>query len=234
MKIAIFGDSFGDDHINWKDQNRWLDVGPSWVDYLRQFHQVDNFCLGGSSLYFSKRKLEKIDISSYDKVIFLTTDAQRRWCCWPVDKQENGSSWNFMNTETQLKHNKNLEMTKYLTAIDMFFKYIFNESDVHFHQLMIDDIKRKCPTGSIIDVGYGSVLGKINASEIEYFNGQTYRDIIDEGYCDARKCHLCEENNLILGKQIQHCLENNLDLNIDIEKFVTPPREFEHYFRRVT
>jgi hypothetical protein len=43
-----------------------------------------------------------------------------------------------------------------------------------------------------------------------------------------------EENNLTLGKQIQYCLENNLDLDIDITKFVAPPREFEYYFRKET
>lgn len=233
MKIAIFGDSYGDDHINWKDKNRWLDVGPSWIDYLKQFHEVDNFCLGGSSLYFSKRKIDKTDISVYDRVIFLITSPQRRFQIWPGDNPENGSSWNFLEAETQLKHNRNLEMTKYLTAMDMFFKYIYNESDDHFHQLMLDEIKRRCPAGSMIDVGYRSVLGKVNGSELEYFNVQTYRDLVNKEYVDARKCHLCEENNLILGKQIQHCLENNLELTIDIEKFVTPSRGFDHYFRKL-
>jgi hypothetical protein len=86
---------------------------------------------------------------------------------------------------------------------------------------------------SVLRLRYGQ-LDEASNNECKKVYGGSLHDIFQAGYSDARKCHLCEENNLILGKQIQHCLENNLELTIDIEKFVTPPREFEHYFRRVT
>jgi len=232
MKIAIFGDSFGDDHINWKDQNRWLDIGPSWVDYLRQFHEVDNFCLGGSSLYFSKRKIDNTDISVYDKVIFLITNAQRRFQLWPGDIPEYGSNWNFMDVENRMRHKQNPEVIPYLTAMDMFFKYIYNESDEHFHQLMIDDIKRKCPTGFMIDVAQGSVIGDNGSRELAHFAGRTYRELFSEDFMDARKCHMCEENNLILGKYIHYCLTNSLHPIFKKNMFTTPTRPFEYYFRK--
>ena len=232
MKIAIFGDSFGDDHINWKDKNRWLDVGPSWVDYLRQFHEVDNFSHGGSSLYFSKRKFDKTDISVYDKVIFLITNAERRFQIWPGDTDEYGSNWNFMTANTVLHNNTDPAMMPYFTAMDMFFKYIYNESDDHFHQLMVDDITRKCPTGFIIDAGFNSALGKINKSERVYFGGQTYQEIFSKGFLDARKCHMSEENNLILGKYIHYCLINKIHPTFNERMFTTPTRPFEHYFRK--
>jgi hypothetical protein len=233
MKIVIFGDSFGDDHINWADQNNWLDVGPSWIDYLRQFHDVDNFCEGGSSLYFSKRIFDNTDLSKYDKVIFLITNSQRRFAQMPGDTAKIDNHWNFSNTQHILeKYKHSPEKTAYLTAMDMFFKYIFNESDEYFHQLMIDDIKRKCPTDFIIDVTYGSVIGSVSELELEYFNNQTFHKILLDGFQDARKCHMSEENNLILGKHMHHCIVNDIYPTLDKSMFINPTRPFEYYFRK--
>ena len=233
MKIAIFGDSFGDDHINWKDQNRWLDVGPSWIDYLRQFHNVDNFCGGGASLYFSKRIFDKTDLSKYDKVIFLITNSCRRFAYMPGDHEEFGSNWNPSNTQYMLEKQKHSpEKLAHLTAMDMFFKYTYNESDEHFHQLMIDDINRKCPTGFIIEVAYGSVIGGVSELELKYFNKQQFHEILLEGFQDARKCHMSEENNLILGKHMHHCIINDIYPTLDKSMFINPTQPFEYYFRK--
>ena len=223
MKIAIFGDSFGDDHINWIDRNRWLDVGPSWVDYLRQFHDIDNFSCGGSSLYYSKIIFDKTDLSKYDKVIFIVTSSYRR--------SNYNSSWNLGKIETMLSEkNLDLEWETKLLALKSYFLHVWNESDQYFHDLMVKDISNIFP--STLHLNYNQ-LDKISNDECKKVYGRQLHEIFTAGYFDARKCHMCEENNLILGKQIQHCLENNLDLNIDIEKFVIPPRELEHYFRKV-
>jgi hypothetical protein len=224
MKIAIFGDSFGDDHINWIDRNRWLDVGPSWVDYLRQFHDIDNFSSGGSSLYYSKIIFDKTDLSKYDKIIFIATSPYRRY--------NYDSNWNIGRIQTELA-NKNLdqETIKKLLALRSYFLYVWNESDQYFHDLMIKDITNMFP--AVLHLRYQQ-LDEASNRECKKVYGKLLTDIFQTGYSDARKCHLCEENNLILGKQIQYCLENNLDLDIDIEKFIAPPREFEYYFRKVT
>ncbi len=224
MKIAIFGDSFGDDHINWIDRNDWLDVGPSWIDYLRQFHDIDNFCKGGSSLYFSKIIFDKTDLSKYDKIIFIATSPYRR--------TNYDSNWNLQRVEMELqKKNLDIEWREKLVALKEYFIHVWNESDLYFHDLMIKDITNMFP--SILRLRYGQ-LDEVSNRECKKVYGMLLFDIFQAGYSDARKCHMCEENNLILGKQIQHCLENNLELIIDIEKFVTPPREFDHYFRKVT
>ena len=225
MKIAIFGDSFGDDHINWIDRNDWLDVGPSWIDYLRQFHDIDNFCCGGTSLYYSKILFDKTDLSKYDKVIFIVTSPYRR--------TNYNSNWNLGSLEIMLsKKNLDLEWKTKLLALRSYFLHVWNESDQYFHNLMIKDISNILP--SILHLSYKQLDDVSNEECKKLYGGQILHDIFQAGYSDARKCHMCEENNLILGKQIQHCLENNLELIIDVEKFVTPPREFEHYFRKVT
>jgi hypothetical protein len=223
MKIAIFGDSFGDDRVNWQDQNKWLDVGPSWVDYLRQFHDIDNYSAGGSSLYFTKLRFDNADLSKYDKVIFIATSPFRRF--------NYDSNWNIGRVESELKKKDlSLEQRVQLAALRMYFIYVWNDSDLYFHNLMISDIENKCP--GILRLRY-SLLDEASNNECKQLCGRLLTALFKDGLGDARKCHLCEENNLILGKQIQHCLENNLDLNIDIEKFVTPPREFDYYFRKV-
>jgi hypothetical protein len=224
MKIAIFGDSFGDDHINWIDRNDWLDVGPSWIDYLRQYHDIDNFCEGGSSLYYSKIIFDKTDLSKYDKVIFIVTSPYRR--------TNYNSSWNLGRLDSMLaKKDLDLEWRTKLLALKSYFLHVWNESDQYFHDLMVKDITTVFP--STLHLSYNQ-LDKISNDECKKVYGRQLHDIFQAGYSDARKCHMCEENNLILGKQIQHCLENNLELTIDLEKFVTPPREFDYYFRKVT
>jgi hypothetical protein len=231
MKIAIFGDSFGDDHINWKDKNKWLDVGPSWIDYLRQFHEVDNFCSLGSSLYFSKKKFDSVDLSTYDQVIFLITSPQRRLQFFPGDGPL-GSNWNSIIVDLQLKNKTFPELKKHLTALDMFFKYIYNESDEYFHQLMVDDIKRNVPSGIVIDVSARTVVGEIGQTELEYFNSLPVNEILAKGLEDARKCHMCEENNLIFGKYIHFCLLHKIHPQFSKDMFVNPSRPFEYYFRK--
>lgn len=224
MKIAIFGDSFGDDHINWIDKNTWLDVGPSWVDYLRQFHDIDNYSAGGSSLYFTKLRFDSTDLSKYDKVIFIATSPLRRF--------NYDSNWNLGRVENMLsKKDLDLEWQTKLLALQSYFLHVWNESDQYFHDLMIKDINTVFP--STLHLSYNQ-LDKISNDECKKVYGRILYDIFQAGYSDARKCHMCEENNLILGKQIQNCLENNLELTVDLEKFVTPPRDFKHYFRKVT
>jgi len=223
MKIAIFGDSFGDDQINWNKQNRWLDVGPSWVDYLRQFHKIDNFCKGGSSLYYSKIIFDKTDLSKYDKVIFIPTSPYRR--------TNYDSNWNLGRIERELeKKELDIELREKLSALSAYFIHVWNESDQYFHDLMIKDIKNMFP--SVLRLRHEQ-LDQASNNECKKVYGRLLIDIFQAGYLDARKCHMCEENNLILGKQIQHCLEHNLELTIDIEKFVTPSREFDYYFRKI-
>ena len=97
---------------------------------------------------------------------------------------------------------------------------------------MVEDIKQKYPSVLFLDY---DLLNRASNNECKQLtNGKLeVWEVYRQGNSDARKCHLCEENNLNLGKQIQYCLENNLDLNIDIEKFVTPPRELDYYFRKV-
>ena len=220
MNIAIFGDSFGDDTICWK--NQWQDVGPSWIDYLRKFHRIDNFSLGGSCLYYSKKKFDSINLEQYDKVIFLVTESVRRYQVLNDSDIDTNKNWNFSTSKTRMKfypHQK-----EYLETIHNFFVHMHNESDEYFHTLMIEDIKRKRPNAMLI---YYEDIMKISLKEIDYW----WKNKYDYGkHQDARKCHMCEENNLIFGKLVNDSLDNKT-VNINVDDYVFPTKQFSYYFR---
>ena len=73
---------------------------------------------------------------------------------------------------------------------------------------------------------------KISEFEASFWN---LTDVLpnNENLHDARKCHMCEENNLMVGEEIFNWIKTD-KFNLDPKKFKTPTREFEHYFRKQT
>jgi hypothetical protein len=223
MKIAIFGDSYADDQICWKQQ--WQDVGPSWVDYLKQYHEVENFSLGGSCLYYSKKKFDSTPLEFYDKIIFVVTESIRRYQLVGDNNIEANKNWNY---ETSLSRKEFFPVYKnYLETIHNFFVYMHNESDEYFHQLMVEDIIRKRKDVMIL---YYHDLLKISTMETNYWakKGEDWGKLND-----ARKCHMSGENNLIFGKMIRNCLEKGTIVEINLSKFVVPTKPFKYYFRKL-
>jgi len=103
MKLGIYGDSFADPGSGENDG--------SWVNYLvnlieqdsKQSIQVDNYARGGSSLYFSYKKLLATG-KKYDLVIFLATEPHR----YPNPIMINGRD----NYITSIPHVENIERTQ--------------------------------------------------------------------------------------------------------------------------
>ena len=223
MRIAIFGDSFADDGICWN--NRWQDVGFSWIDHLKQNHVVDNFSLGGSCLYYSKKKFDQINLNLYDRVIFVITESIRRYQVIKENSSDDNKNWNWANSLLRIDYYPNDK--KYLETIHNFFVYMHNESDEYFHQLMIDDIVRK--RTDVILIYYNDLL---NISHFE----KTFwldRGFSFDGLVDARKCHLSEENNLILGRAIEDKILYDKNIDFSTLKFVDPTKDFDFYFRKI-
>ena len=68
---------------------------------------------------------------------------------------------------------------------------------------------------------------KISLKEIDYW----WKNKYDYGkHQDARKCHMCEENNLIFGKLVNDSLDNKT-VNINVDDYVFPTKQFSYYFR---
>ena len=226
-KIAIFGDSFGDDHVNWKDQNRWLDVGPSWVDYLRNYYQIDNFSLGGSCLYYSKKIFDNTNLDQYDHVIFIVTQSIRRYQVVPgLSNNDSLSNWNYASSLHRLLLCTPSQI-KYIKTINNFFLYMHNESDDYFHMLMKKDIVAR--RNDVLLLDYEELIQIDRDIETNHWINCGYSI---ENYSDARKCHISEENNLIFGKQLFSCLQTNSNWKLVLNEFTLPTKSFEHYFRK--
>jgi hypothetical protein len=231
MKIGIFGDSFGDDSNLWPDP--YSGVGPSWIDYLRnQNIEIDNYSCGGASLFYSYQRFIST-YKEYDKVIFLVTGPGR------ISVPESDQREEFFNLTSVEKHLENCVDFKRkikLNAILNYFIHVKNDTfDNLVHKLLIEDILKKhgdmlaipCFAHSGIDNQIPLIA--IPRFEADFWNMEEVMPWSDTEY-DARKGHMCEENNLMLGQEIYNWVKTG-NYNLSRENFKTPTKEFTHYFR---
>ncbi len=231
MKIAVFGDSFADDYNLWPDP--YVGVGPSWVDYLRnQNIEIDNYSCGGTSLFYSYQKFI-LKYQEYDKVIFLVTSPGR--ITVPINDQTE-DYYNIASVENKLKDCFDFERKIKLTAIRDYFIYVkYDVYDNVVHELLIEDILKKHKDTLLIPCFENSKINNqiplfnISHFEAEFWNLEEILPNSSEVY-DARKCHMSEENNLMLGQEIYNWVKNG-NYNLTSEKFKNPTKEFSHYFR---
>ena len=234
MKIGIFGDSFADDYNLWP--SHFEGVGPSWIEYIRdQDIEVDNFSFGGSGLYYSYEKFIS-NFQKYDKIIFLVTTPGRISL---EHNEEYGHWYSLTQVQKELKtcfeYNKNVR----LNAVYSYFKYIKNNNfDNLVQDMLIERISKTHNSMLMIPSFDHSRIQelmpfvKISEFEASFWN---LTDVLpnNENLHDARKCHMCEENNLMVGEEIFNWIKTD-KFNLDPKKFKTPTREFEHYFRKQT
>ena len=77
MKIAIYGDSFGNSMIETSIESKDQDTrGKAWVELLADNYDVTNFCYPGSSLFYSYQLFLKNN-QKFDYNIFLVTEPNR-------------------------------------------------------------------------------------------------------------------------------------------------------------
>jgi hypothetical protein len=232
MKIAVFGDSFADDYHMWP--NPYTGVGPSWVDYLRnQNIEIDNYADGGTSLFYSYQQFIS-QYQKYDKIIFIVTSPGR--LSVPTSDNRTEEFFSSRAVEIQLKNCIDYERKRKLNAISDYFVYVKNDTfDSVVHKLLIEDISKKhndilmipCFVDSGIDEQMP--LRNISAFEAKFWNMNEILPNSDTVY-DARKCHMCEENNLMLGQEIYNWVKTG-NYSLTQENFKTPTKEFSHYFR---
>jgi hypothetical protein len=233
MKIGIFGDSFADDRTLWVEH--FKDVGPSWIDYLRdQNIEIDNYAFGGSGLYFSYEKFIS-NFQKYDKIIFLVTSPGR--ISLP-DKDGKYSHWYGpamveKDLATCFDYNKKVR----LNAVRDYFMYVKNDKfDNLVHDLLIENISKKHDSMLMIpSFIYSRIRSSMPFIKISEFEAAFWnlKDVLPHslGLQDARKCHMCEENNLMVGEEVFNWVKTD-KFNLDPKKFNIPTREFDYYFRK--
>ena len=231
MKLAIFGDSFGDDTGIWPIPHS--DVGPSWIDYLRnQNIDIDNYSQGGASLFHSYQKF-MLNYQKYDKIVFLITNPGR--ISVPMD--DTIKDFNTGSIERHLRNCVNVERKLILNAILDYFIYVKNDTfDETVHRLLIEDISNKHKDMLMIPCfdrsGIDNQLPLIAISKFEsdFWNMEEIIPQTDLTKQDARKAHMCEENNLMLGQQIYDWVKTG-NYKLVQKNLKTPTKEFTHYFR---
>lgn len=238
MKLAIFGDSWGDDHSLWP--RYYKNVGDSWIDYLgyNTSYEITNFCVGGSSFFFQYERLLNHH-ENFDKIIFLIPSAGRIHSKvrdtlehWGTVEQVHRAIANFTDLTFSEK--------EHLQAIEKYFAYIQDvNKDKTVQTALLQNIKSFLrPDIKFISVSPDSCfedsstnnLHKLAFIEPTFFDVDAFSS--KTNYYDARKCHLSEENNLILGKKVLEFLENNVPLDLNFDHFChTPTMPLDHYFR---
>ena len=250
MKIAIYGDSFASFEINTQSIE-----GFSWVDIVKQHYEtVENFAVPGSSFYYSFVKFKEHH-KSFDINIFLITQPDRLYS--NVLEQHLGpgayttiSSVLMAQQRNEKTHPKNYELIKDITSSVLNYYAYWKDYEVEkeFHLALLEKAKRmstntifiNCFNNSSDDIKDNeinlmdvSVMEKSSTGFIEKYSnrGIKYGYIKDDKFfTDYRKCHLSEENNIILGNKIVEAIkENRFEIPLVMSDFVKPSKDIDHY-----
>ena len=224
MKIAIFGDSFA------------APGGPhGWPDLLADTHQhnIKNFAQGGSSLFWSYKKL-LTHIGKVDVVIFVVTTPGRLY--YPDDdlQQHICNSWCVdagLAGKTDLVNISNRPL--YQAAKEYFSHLAQPDFDWYVHDQIVKSIDELCAKQNkrliLIpafeqNVPYQNIftfsLYDVTTEELK----ATFGDTVYKTEKSTRANHMSQENNRRLAKIVNDLLQGNLStVNIDSFEFKKQP-----------
>lgn len=236
MRVAIFGDSWGDVRPSFLSHQ---DEEP-WPILLSKKYDITNFCESGSSVYFSTTVFLE-NYKNFDKVIFLVTDRTRRYLPeYSTIKISGGSTRHIkFNTAEIVKDvMEDTKLNKEITlAIDLYYRYIANdEKDLYYHELTLDDIQSKLSPDKLLLV---EDCFEISRNEDRYYQNQGHDTTL---FLDKKNCHMTYTNNLRMAELIDQWLTNpeSVKLTIDNTRSINPKlfydpinEPFERYYKRI-
>jgi hypothetical protein len=246
MRIAIFGDSFADDK-SWADR-----PDKCWADILRaKGITVHNYAVSGSSLQYSWKKYWhfKTDPATWpiwndcDKVIFVITGQGRE----SINIDGDTFYLTGLAQIEVLRDRFRGDPKKYqlFSSICDYWKHIKDhETDKIFHQLLIEKIKTEpkllyieaFSTGEIPDNGPWRI-SDISMKELSFYDSsvQTYEDEREfmVQYQDHRKCHLSEENNIMLANKVYDAVVSDAKtIEFSPSDLMKPALGLDYYFEK--
>lgn len=236
MKIGIFGDSYGD-----TADRECNEKSNSWINHLANINNkeldVTNYCLSGSSFYYSIQLFLKHH-HHYDKIIFLVTDQARIEIGNHFVDSMKGDFLvthlsGYFHTQWVLKEDylrHEFDDKVYRAAAD-YFIYVQNPvSDNFKHQLMVEKIKStrsdallfSCFLGTITNEKFA--LKMISDIDTNYYK----KDWETSNIKDYRHSHMNDENNIIFAEKIYNWIKTN-NISLNISDFVAPKDPPEYY-----
>lgn len=229
MKIGIFGDSFGDDSEK--------PVGyTSWIDILKQQHDVKNFSQGGCSVWFLYQNILK-NYDQFDKIIFLVTEPQRitipahspiMWKHMTISFSENLKN----------KPHESWYSEKHIKGIDVLYNYYtqIHDFDMHekFAELMLKDLQANYKNIIYYPCFHHSPytfddVPLVVATDYE-LSQLNIKNKPKDLHHDARVCHFKENNHHLIAQLFLDRI-NGINSKLDISKFELASEPIEKYFR---
>jgi hypothetical protein len=248
MKIAVYGDSFGGINlINILGDNK--DRGKSWVEVLGKKHDVTNFSAGGTSLFYSYEIFLQQN-KNFDYNIFLITEPNRLTLNNVDNEHFKHFNLAMLDVFSKVTENSNTgNDKKVIDALLGYYSYIHNQKYIDIcHDLMINNIININHNSLLIPCFPTSMSGKTSLVEITDYelldqvlnlkrNGYEPWKLIDNKwtFADYRKCHLSEENNIILANIVDNSIINNLNiLDINLNDYQKASKDIEFYYAKKT
>lgn len=217
MKIGIFGDSFANHNFAHSEK--------SWMNVLRDNHDVSVFGEAGSSILFSAKRI-LWNYHDYDLIIWCLTGPWRYSIetvrpnihVYNYDLPYTGPFADFVNTVKKFKKIENREDEMIIGRA---------------LQSYVEKTAGKVMTIASVPEVLNDCTNMYRASELElqYFYPDKTLDKILSTHDDIRECHLSPTNNQIFGEYVRDNLSTGL-LNIDYSIFVKPNEPIETLLRK--
>ena len=229
LNIGIYGDSYVC-YNDWPYAER--NIRKSWVDYIKDHHNVTSYGLSGSNLSYT-HDMVLAHHTSHDINIVLVTNYGRLHL--PNLKMYHKYVSGIINAESAMVDCTKVSDKKILAAAVDYYLHIENECEVtKFQYLMIDDIKNKVPNAILVPCFPYSVSNKRTKSlfDISMIDSDYYK--IDRHAIDIKRCHINDKNNHILANKMLEHINHNLgnEFKVNLSDYVEPIGEpIEYNFK---
>jgi hypothetical protein len=245
MKVAIYGDSFACINTKWDVGLDNFHLGLSWVEILeRNGYEITNFAQSGTAFMFSYEKFLK-EHKNYDLNIFVLTAPQRIYIkaldgikifgnlSWPDSEYERVKQLPFYP-----RKDIHLEILKSVkTYLEL---WVDQEMVTHTRHVLVNNLWNLAPNTIVIPAFSDSMaqtdinLFYVSKHELKLVDEQAYKKF-DFGYLDCRrKCHLSNENNVVLGNKVLDAIANKQKIvTLHTDESVKPANnDFYFYVRQ--
>lgn len=244
MKIGIYGDSFACINTKWgDDRTDKPHLGLSWVEVLENAgHEIINFAQSGSAFMFSYENFLK-EHKNHDLNIFVVTNPQRTYV-----KALDGIKL-FGDTWAQSEYNRVKKLPPYprqdihleiLKSVKTYLElWVDQEMVTHTQHVLVNNLWNLSPNTMVIPAFSDSTT----QTHINLFYAAKYElKLVDEtehkkfdfGYLDCkRKCHVSNENNIVLGNKVLNAIENNEKIvTLHIDELKKPANDDFYFYVR--